>query len=128
MSIRALMVIIMVGFLLVPGIAGAVSDEDFEINATENLLKLCTAAPGDPLYHQAVNFCHGFLVGAYHYHVAESNGPQGVKLVCMPDPPPSRNEAIDMFIQWAKARPQYWKEEAVETEFRFLIEKWPCQP
>ena len=74
MSFRALMVIIMVGFLLVPGIAGAVSDEDFEINATENLLNLCTASPGDPLYYQAVNFCHGFLVGAYHYHVAESNG------------------------------------------------------
>jgi len=105
-----------------------VSEDDFEIQATENLLNLCTAPPGDSLYHQAVNFCHGFLVGAYHYHVAESNGPQGVKLVCLPDPPPSRNEAIDMFIQWAKARPQYWKEEAVETEFRFLIEKWPCQP
>ena len=55
-------------------------------------------------------------------------GPEGVKLVCLPDPPPSRNEAIDMFIQWAKARPQYWKEEAVETEFRFLIEQWPCKP
>lgn len=127
MSKKVVMVIILVGFL-VPGIAGAVSEDDFEIQATENLLNLCTAPPGDSLYHQAVNFCHGFLVGAYHYHVAESNGPQGVKLVCLPDPPPSRNEAIDMFIQWAKARPQYWKEEAVETEFRFLIEKWPCQP
>ncbi len=127
MSKKVVMVIILVGFL-VPGIAGAVSEDDFEIQATENLLNLCTAPPGDPLYHQAVNFCHGFLVGAYHYHVAESNGPQGVKLVCLPDPPPSRNEAIDMFIQWAKARPQYWKEEAVETEFRFLIEQWPCKP
>jgi len=127
MSKKVVMVIILVGFL-VPGIAGAVSEDDFEIQATENLLNLCTAPPGDSLYHQAVNFCHGFLVGAYHYHVAESNGPQGVKLVCLPDPPPSRNEAIDMFIQWAKARPQYWKEEAVETEFRFLIEQWPCKP
>ena len=46
--------------------------------------------------------------------------------VCLPDPLPSRNEAIDMFIKWVKARPQYWKERPVETEFRFLMERWPC--
>lgn len=114
--------------ILVPGIAGALSEDDFEIDTTQNLLNLCTASPGDPLYYQAINFCHGFMVGAYHYHVAESNGPKGVKLVCLPDPPPSRTETVDMFVEWAKARPQYWKEEAVETEFRFLIEQWPCKP
>ena len=114
--------------LLIPGIVGAVSEEDFVVDTTENLLNLCTASPDDPLYHQAINFCHGFLVGAYHYHVAESNGPKGVKLVCLPEQPPSRNEAVDMFVQWTKARPHHWKDEAVETEFRFLIEKWPCKP
>jgi hypothetical protein len=50
-----------------------------------------------------------------------------MRLVCMPDPAPSRNEAIGMFIDWAKARPQFWKEPPVETEFRFLTEKWPCK-
>ncbi len=86
------------------------------------------AAPDDPLYHQAINFCHGYLVGAYHYHEAAALGPAGIQLVCAPDPRPSRNDTIDMFIDWAKAHPQHWGEPAVETEFRFLKEKWPCKP
>jgi hypothetical protein len=114
-------------FLLLPGLAGAVSEKDFEAQSTENLINLCTAAPGDPLHQQAVNFCHGYLVGAYKYYEAAHSGPNATKAVCIPDPPPSRSAAIAMFIEWAKARPQYWKESPVETEFRFLTEKWPCK-
>jgi len=32
-----------------------------------------------------------------------------------------------MFLAWAQAHPQYMNERPVETEFRFLTEKWPCQ-
>ena len=117
-------------FLLVflpPVIAHAVSEKDFEVQTTENILNLCAASPADPLYHQAINFCHGYLVGAYHYYEAVSSGPKGIRFVCPPDPMPSRNDTIDAFIQWVKAHPQYWGETPVETEFRFLMEKWPCE-
>lgn len=113
-------------FLFLPGWAGAVSEKDFEVQTTQQLLNLCTASPGDPLYQQAVNFCHGYLVGAYKYYEAAHSGPNAPKLVCLPAPPPSRSNSIAMFIEWAKARPQYWNEPPVETEFRFLMEKWPC--
>jgi hypothetical protein len=113
---------------LLPVIAGAVNEKDFEVQATENMINLCTASPDDPLYHQAINFCHGYLVGAYHYYEATAKGPAGIQLVCAPDPRPSRNAMIDMFIDWAKAHPQYRGEPPVETEFRFLMEKWPCNP
>jgi hypothetical protein len=56
--------------ILLPGFAGAASEKDFEVQTTENLINLCTAAPEDPLYHQAINFCHGYLVGAFHYYEA----------------------------------------------------------
>ena len=114
--------------ILLPAFVGAVSEKDFEVQSTENIINLCTASPEDPLYQQAINFCHGFLVGAYHYHDATSRGPAGIQLVCMPDPRPSRNDTIDMFIDWTKAHPQHMKETPVETEFRFLMEKWPCKP
>jgi len=114
--------------LALPAVSGAVSKEDFEVETTQNIINLCTAVPEDPLYEQAINFCHGYLVGAYAYYEAESGGPKGIKLVCPPDPPPSRNEAIQMFIAWAKAHPQYMNERPVETEFRFLMETWPCKP
>lgn len=113
---------------LFPGIAdaGGATEKDFQVQTTEDLIDLCTTPPDHPLYHQAVNFCHGYLVGAFHYYLAEASGPKGIKLVCLPDPPPSRNEAIAMFIEWAKAHSEYMGERPVETEFRFLMEKWPC--
>jgi hypothetical protein len=115
-------------FLILPVMAGAVSESDFKPDTTEQIVNLCTATAEDPLYHQAVNFCHGYLVGAYDYYKAAHSGSEAFKLVCLPDPPPSRNEAIEMFIDWAKAHPQYMKDNPVETEFRFLMEKWPCKP
>jgi hypothetical protein len=113
---------------LLPGLAAAVTEEDFFVDTTENLINLCSVSPKDPLYQQAINFCHGYVVGAYDYYLASEKGPKGKKWVCMPDPPPSRNKAIERFVKWAKAHPQYRSEEAVETVFRFLMETWPCNP
>ena len=115
-------------FLILPVSAGAVSESDFKADTTEQIVNLCTVGAEDPLYHQAVNFCHGYLVGAYDYYEAAHSGPKAFRLVCLPDPQPSRNEAIQMFIEWVKAHPQYMKGNPVETEFRFLMEKWPCRP
>ena len=125
---KSIVLLAMIVFLF-PCIAGAggVAEKDFEVQTTKNLLNLCTASVEDPLYHQAVNFCHGYLVGAFHYYQAEASGPEGIELVCFPEPAPSRNAAIDMFIEWAKTHPQYMGERPVETEFRFLMEKWPCK-
>ncbi len=119
--------IFLICLFVLPPAAGAVSQEDFKVHTTENLINLCTAASDDPLFAQAVNFCHGFLVGSYRYHEAIARGPKGRRLVCPPDPKPSRNEAIDKFVDWAKAHPEYMNEPPVETEFRFLMEQWPCR-
>ena len=125
---RKTIILLIVAAILFPGFAGAVGEKDFEVQTTENLINLCTAAPDDPLYHQAINFCHGFLVGAFRYYEAAGSGSGGLQLVCLPDPPPSRNDSFAMFVEWAKAHPQYLNERAVETEFRFLMQKWPCKP
>jgi len=121
-----------IGFLLVvllilPAVAGAVSEKDFEVRTTQSLINLCTTAPDDPLYREAINFCEGYLVGAFHYDQALTSGPKEPKLVCLPKPEPTRNDAVKMFVEWIKKNPQYMKELPVETEFRFLIEKWPCK-
>jgi hypothetical protein len=124
---KTIILLLTIGILL-PGFANAASEKDFEVQSTENLINLCTVAPDDPLYHQAINFCHGFLVGAFRYYEAAKSGPAGVNLFCSPDPPPSRNDSFARFVKWVKAHPQYLKERAVETEFRFLMETWPCKP
>jgi hypothetical protein len=121
-------IIFLAALLILPGLASAVSENDFKADTTEQIVNLCTADPGEPLYQQAVNFCHGYLVGAYKYYEAAHSGPNAPKFVCLPDPQPTRDEAIQMFMEWAEAHPQYMKESPVETEFRFLMEKWPCKP
>ena len=128
MTLKSICLLFVLVFSL-PGFtaAGGVTQNDFQADTTEQLIRLCTASPDDPLFHPAINFCHGYLVGAYDYYEAAHGGAKGPRLVCFEDPPPSRNEAINMFIEWAKAHPQYWQKKPVNTEFRFLMEKWPCK-
>lgn len=113
---------------LAPGLVLAgVSEEDFKVRTTQNIYNLCTAAAKDPLHDNAVHFCQGFLLGAFEYHEAIHNGPEGKPLVCLPEKPPTRDEAIAMFMEWIKAHPHYLNDKPVESEFRFLMEKWPCK-
>ncbi len=112
--------------LLIPTLSPAAQQKGFLVASTGDLVDLCTAAPDDPLYTAATHFCHGYLVGAYAYHAALVSGPKGDRLVCFPDPPPSRNGAIEMYVQWAKSHPERMNEAPVETFFMFLTEKWPC--
>ena len=125
--IRKLVSAAFVMTLLKAGVAGATTAEDFEVKTTQDLLDLCTVSASDPQAQQAIHFCHGYLLGAFHYHLAESDGPDAAKrLVCFPPSGVTRNDAVAMFVEWVKAHPQYLKELPVETEFRFLTEKWPC--
>ncbi len=122
------LVLFLVVLLWAPGWAGAVSENDFFLDDTGDLLVLCTAPESDPLHDEAVNFCVGYLLGAYHYHVAENTGPEGTPMVCPPDPKPPRAQVARMFIDWLKLHPEYNSAPAVESWFRFLTEKYPCKP
>jgi hypothetical protein len=113
--------------LMLPAVAISATLEDFQVKNTQALINLCTATPDDTKYKEAVHFCHGYLVGAFHYYKVTHVGPDIEPFVCFPDPPPSRNEAFRMFIEWAQAHPEHMNEAPVETEFRFLIETWPCK-
>jgi Rap1a immunity proteins len=113
---------------LVPGMAGAaVTDEDFVLATTQNLVNLCSVSPSDPRAKEAIQMCEGYMLGAYHYYLATNSGKNDMRLVCMPSPTPSRNEVAAMFVQWAKANPQYMKEAPVDSEFRFMSARWPCK-
>jgi len=124
---RKLICLLFAAVLLSPGLASAVQPEDFQVHTTQDLIDLCSTSADDPLYAAAIHFCHGYLVGAVHYYVASTSGPGTEKLVCFPNPRVSRTKAVAMFVDWAKAHPQYMKEMPVETEFRFLTETWPCK-
>lgn len=104
----------------------AFEQEDFHVRSAQDLVDLCAVTPGDALYSAAIHFCQGFVTGAWQYHQAQANGPNGVRLVCPPEPPPTRNEAVAMFIAWSGTHADRMAEPAVEAMFRFLSEKYPC--
>jgi hypothetical protein len=124
---RLVLLLVLFGFL-VPSLAGAaVTDEDFVLSTTQNLVNLCSVAASDPRAKEAIQMCEGYMLGAYHYYLATNSGKNDMRLVCMPNPTPTRNEAAAMFVEWAKANPQYMKEAPVDSEFRFMSTRWPCK-
>ncbi len=112
---------------LSPSSARAVlSEDDFFIKHAEDLVDLCTADAADPLYSAAIHFCHGFASGAWQFHEAQATWPDGVRIACLPEPRPTRNEAIAGFVVWASSHPQHMTEPAIEALFRYLHDTWPC--
>ena len=66
--------LVLVSFL-VPGLAGAaVTDEDFVLTTTQNLVNLCSVSADDPRAKEAIQMCEGYMLGAYHFYVATNSG------------------------------------------------------
>jgi Ssp1 endopeptidase immunity protein Rap1a len=111
---------------LVPAVAAAVKEENFIVKNTRDLIEICGTPQSDAMYTAAINFCQGYVVGAYAYHRALYSDKRHKDPVCLPDPPPPRMQAIASFVEWAKANPKYEEERAVEALAKFLTETWPC--
>lgn len=107
--------------------AGATTGDDFVIDSVKDLTRLCETPSSDPAYVAALQFCYGYMQGAYDYYLAERKGPDAKLFVCLPNPGPSRDEVARLFTPWVKAHPEYDLEPAVEVLFRFGAEKWPCK-
>lgn len=120
--------LLLAGGFVTPALASAagLTEDDFYIKNAQDLVDLCAAPESDPLNDASVHFCHGFVTGAWQYHQAQANGPGGTRLVCPPETPPTRNQAVAGFLTWSAAHPQYMSEPAVEAMFRYLIETYPC--
>jgi len=110
-----------------PVCALAATPDNFRVRSTADLIEICSTPANDSMYPAALSFCHGFAVGAYQYYRASVSGPEGKPFVCLPDPPPSRTEGLQMFIAWARENSQHMGEPAVETLFRWLATTWPCR-
>jgi len=119
--------IVVLALALWPLGSAALTREDFLVQSTQDLVKLCSASESDPLYQAAIGFCYGYAVGVNHYYQATMTGAGQTGFVCFPDPRPTRTETIQMFLAWTKQNPQYMSELPVDSIFRFLASKFPCQ-
>ena len=108
--------------------AAPVSREDFQVNTTANLVALCSADEADPFYTAARNFCHGYAVATYRVIAMEQMATRTKrKMFCAPSGnPPSRNEAIANFVQWASGRPKTMSESPTDGIAEYLAVQYPC--
>ena len=114
--------------LLVPGASHAATEANFAANTTGDLVELCSATPDNVIGTAAVNFCQGFAQGAVSVEMQNLAAFRGPKLFCMPNPLPTRTDALAEFVKWARASPDRTAGTPTDGLFRFLSERYPCPP
>jgi hypothetical protein len=112
--------------LLPPCAAHAATEANFAAGTTGDLIELCTATPDTAIGTAAVNFCEGFAQGAVSVEMQNLAAFRGPKLFCMPNPLPSRNEALSEFVKWARMSPDRMSASSTDGLFRLLSERYPC--
>ncbi|HVJ42566.1 MAG TPA: Rap1a/Tai family immunity protein [Dongiaceae bacterium] len=110
-----------------PIAADAVTIDDFRVETARQLADLCRTVPKDNDSLAATQFCQGFITGAYRYHLASQAGPGSKPVICFQGSEPSRGKAAAEFVSWLDAHPQYAGEDAVEAQFKWLTDTWPCK-
>ena len=105
--------------------ASAVDNVDFEVRNNGDLVGLCSAQPTDVNYVAAIHFCHGFGVGFSRYHEALREGKDFRPLFCFPDKL-TRTQALNEYVRYSKAHPEYDKEAVGDVVMKFLVETYPC--
>ena len=118
--------LIALGLLSAVGTVGAATEDDFVVPDTKALLALCAAPAESEHQVAAINFCHGYAVGAFQYYQMLEPIIRTHRFVCVQEPKPTRDEVVAGFVAWGQAHPQYGGEPAVETLFRYLSETHPC--
>ena len=104
----------------------AVTPDDFKVETTRDLVKLCKAKPGAALYSSARAFCLGYIDGVWDYHQALTAGASFSALAC-PGPDVTRDKAVEVFLKWAtKKLDSVADETAVHGVMRAFSNKWPC--
>ena len=108
--------------------SAAVTNENFMLRTTGDLVALCDARQGDPQAVAAVQMCQGFLLGVYQYHEAINAGRNARPIFCMPaEGAPNRDTAAQMFVAWSRTHPQAMDERPVDGLTRFATDTWPCR-
>ena len=109
-----------------PGAGYAVTEANFAARTTADIVELCDPQSDGALATAAANFCSGFAQGAVSVEMAHDAGSRSMKLFCLPDPPPTRNDTLKEFVQWARPSADRMSAPAADGLIRFLGERYPC--
>ena len=129
---RTVLASVMAGLALTAATSGAaaqVTQDNFLLSTTGDLVALCGAGQNDPLYTAAVNFCQGFAVGTYRMlEIEEAASRTKRKSVCIDeDPTVTRNSAIAGFVTWAANKPDVLAARPGDGLTEYLLNAFSCK-
>ena len=109
--------------------ARAVTQDDFLLRNTADLVNLCSAPTTDPLATAAVNFCEGFGLGVFRVLDESEAAHRRRQIFCMSSSQmPTRTQAMIAFVQWAKASPERLSMAPTDSIATYLSQQYPCPP
>jgi len=114
--------------LLAAGAASAqVTQDNFVLRTTGDLVALCGVSPGDPNATAAIHFCEGYLLGLDHF--AEVTGrPFRGALYCPPEGlRMTRDEVVATLVAWHRRNPGPASEGPFDGVVRWAAATWPCK-
>ncbi len=104
----------------------AAPDASIEIRSAGDLADLCAAPLTDPTGPERQNFCHGYAQGALTMEL-KREASLGKKLICIPNPAPTREATMGEFVKWVRAIPKNQKLPPTDGLFTFLSQRFPCK-
>lgn len=107
--------------------SGEPTEQTFAVPTTAALAQLCadTSHSNMLMTTAAQNFCHGYMMGAYQI-LAQVNAARVKPLFCVPNPSPSRNQAIADFVSWVKDNPNAANLPPSDGFYEFLVQRFRC--
>lgn len=113
--------------MLLPALAqAAVTERNFTLDTTGDLIALCGVDPQDPRAVAAIHMCHGYVLGLMHFHIVMGRALEG-HVYCMDDAErPTRDQAIALLVRWSRTNPQHDSLEAVDGVLQWATETYPC--
>ena len=103
-----------------------VSEENFTLDTTADLIALCGVDAEDPHAVAAIHMCHGYVTGLVHFHILIGRAFEG-HVFCMGDAErPSRDQFVAMLVEWSRAHPEHDSLEAVDGVLQWAAETYPC--
>jgi len=124
-------------FSLAPGLAAAQSTmpdgsaqysykrpSPTTITTFSSLVDLCNTPPGSGAYDENHGVCVGYFSGFVDLYLAET--PISSRVICLPNPPITRQQARDTFMSWQATHPEYAAQPASVGVYHFLASAYPC--
>lgn len=105
---------------------GEVTEENFQIDTTKDLIALCSVDASDPNAVAAIHMCHGYVMGLVHFHILIGRALEG-SVFCLEDAQrPTRDEAIALLVAWSRQHPEHDSKEAANGVVQWAAETYPC--